>query len=96
MVTWQRPAVYRQVRESYVTYFKSKYDQAVIVFDGYDSGPSTKEMTQMRKRGSANSPKVEFEETNEVSLKRDIVFSKQRKQESICSSSWNAPHKSWL
>ena len=40
MVTWQRPAVYRQVRESYVTYFKSKYDQAVIVFDGYDSGPS--------------------------------------------------------
>ena len=45
--------------------------------------PSTKEMTQMRKRGSANSPKVEFEETNEVSLKRDIFLANKENKKAF-------------
>ena len=40
-------------------------------------------MTQMRKRGSANSLKVEFEETNEVSLKRDIFLANKENKKAF-------------
>ena len=59
------------------------YYEAVIVFDGYHSEPSTKEMNQIRRRGSANSPKVKFEETNEVSLKRDIFLANKENKKAF-------------
>ena len=73
-VTWPRPADYAKILESYVKYVRANYNEAIIVFDGYENEPSTKGMTQMRRSGSATVPKVVFEEKNAVSLKRDVFF----------------------
>ena len=46
-VTRPSPASYAQVCEAYVAYVKS-YGQCSVVFDGYCSGPSTKDEAHLR------------------------------------------------
>lgn len=42
-IPWPPKATYKEVYTAYETYVKSKYGNAVIIFDGYDGGASTKD-----------------------------------------------------
>ena len=44
--------------ESYVDYVRRKYVTLIIEFDGYDTGPSTKDMTHLRRICRAVNAKV--------------------------------------
>ena len=49
-VRWNLPCTYAKIIEAYVSYVKSHYgDSCKIVFDGYNSGPSTKDMEHDRR-----------------------------------------------
>ena len=82
-VTWPRPADYAKILESYVKYVRANYNEAIIVFDGYENEPSTKGMTQMRRSGLATVPKVVFEEKNAVSLKRDVFLTNKENKQAL-------------
>ena len=47
-INWKKGALYSEIADSYVNFVKSNYGEALIVFDGYLSGPSTKDNTHLR------------------------------------------------
>ena len=71
------------ILESYVQFVKSNYSGAIIVFDGYENEPSTKVMTQMKRRGATSAPKVVFKESNAVSLKRDAFLTNNENKQAL-------------
>ena len=83
-VFWPRPSRYGQILDSYVEYVKSNYSDAVVVFDGYGNLASTKDMTRTRRQGNINAPEIVVQESNEISVKREIFFSNKKKQRSLC------------
>lgn len=44
---WPRESSYRELTEMYVAFVSRKYTDATIIFDGYCSGPGTKDMTHL-------------------------------------------------
>ena len=47
-IPWNKGSTFIQICQSYVDYVRRRYSKAVVVFDGYQSGPSTKDPTHMR------------------------------------------------
>ena len=51
-VKWAKKAAYKDILLQYVRYVHAKYGQRTcIVFDGYESGPSTKDQEHLRRLG---------------------------------------------
>ena len=50
-VKWLPNTSYQSILNQYSRYVKSRYDRACIVFDGYDSGPYTKDHEHQRRAG---------------------------------------------
>jgi len=45
-ITWPKKSTYKKIVEQYVCYIQTKYGHSsCIVFDGYKSGPSTRDMS---------------------------------------------------
>ena len=50
LLTWCRGLTYNQLAHSFTTYITQKYgSDTVIVFDGYNSGPTTKDVTHLQR-----------------------------------------------
>lgn len=45
-IPWKNGFTYDEICQQYVTYVDHHYGHPVVVFDGYQSGPSTKDTTQ--------------------------------------------------
>ena len=68
----------------YVYYVLDKYRFPVIVFDGYQSGPSTEDNTQSRRNKSSTSVEVRFTGEITCSMKKVVfLFNKTHKQRFI-------------
>ena len=48
-ITWQRGITYSGICTQYMTYVRRRYSNAIVVFDGYEAGTSTKDMTHKRR-----------------------------------------------
>ena len=48
-VHWENNSTYLDISNSYLKYVKAKYGNAIVVFDGYPEGPSTKDNTHTRR-----------------------------------------------
>lgn len=72
-IPWPHKATYKEVYTDYETYVKSKYGNALIVFDGYEKGASTKDEVH-KKRASHSSMCSAFEPNMPITLK-DILLS---------------------
>jgi len=59
-----------KILQSYVSYVTKHYGQAVVVFDGYAAGPSTKDCTHHRPGGGSEGRKVVFNKDMTLQLKR--------------------------
>ncbi len=81
---WPRAATYQQICDSYVRYVKQKYGQAIIVFDGYNSGPSTKDCAHHRRLKGHIGAQVNFVGDMVVhSKKEDFLSNYTNKQQFI-------------
>ena len=49
---WPKKMIYGELCQLYVQYIQIHYNKAVIVFDGYDSGTSTKDETHRRRHNN--------------------------------------------
>ena len=65
---WKRGMTYSVICDLYVDYVKSNYKNAVVVFDGYEGGPSTKDTAHLRRTGGCASTTIKF--TEDMTLKK--------------------------
>ena len=81
---WPRGTTYGELAKMYSDYVSRKYGRALVVFDGYSNGPSTKDMTHLRRRGNPTVD-VNFTTEMEVTEKKDCFLANQHNKESFIS-----------
>ena len=81
----------------YVSYVMKHYGSAIVVFDGYKSGPSTKDITHLRRSKGCIGISIQFEEsmippikkthflTNSENKQRFIILLGSKLEENGCS-----------
>ena len=74
-ISWKVGETYDEICCHYIHYVTSKYKQAIIVFDGYESGPSTKDVMHERRSKSNISVAVHFTSDMTCSMKKDEFLS---------------------
>ncbi|XP_013394769.1 uncharacterized protein LOC106162148 [Lingula anatina] len=83
-IPWTFGITWNDIAHQYVTYVLRRYKRAVVVFDGYLYGPSTKDSTHLRRSNSIMSTAVMF--TGEMKLqsrKEEFLANKENKQRFI-------------
>ena len=71
---WKRGMTYSAICDLYVDYVKSNYKNAVVVFDGYEGGPSTKDTAHLRRTRGCTSTPVKFTEDMTLTLQKDLFL----------------------
>jgi len=75
---------YDAICNMYVEYVIRRYGQGIIVFDGYQDGPSTKGTTHQRRTGAYAGPTVIFASDMVLKSKKDeFLANKSNKQKFI-------------
>ena len=82
-VLWQKNLTYGQITEKYCNFVLSAYHEAVVIFDGYDSGPSTKDVTHSRRHSTLKSPTINFTEDMFTSTQEMFLANSLNKQKFI-------------
>lgn len=78
---WKRGNSFQSIIEAYVHFVNCHYPGAVVVWDGYSSGPTTKDMTHLRRSKGLIGRAVHF--TPEMTLqstKEQFLANKENKQ----------------
>ena len=75
---WKRGITYLAICDLYVDHIKSNYKNAVVVFYGYEGGPSTKDTAHLRRTGGCTRTPVKFTEDMTLTLK--LLRNKENKQ----------------
>ena len=57
---WNKNISYLDIANAYVEFVKADYGEAIVVFDGYMSGPSTKDNTHLRHSTKGVSQLINF------------------------------------
>ncbi len=71
---WKRGDQFSTILDSYVSYVKKRYGKAVVVFDGYESGPAPKDVTHQRRTGQSTGVEVKFKEDMLLAIKKEIFL----------------------
>ncbi|MES9882763.1 MAG: hypothetical protein ABW185_17995 [Sedimenticola sp.] len=75
-IPWNNGETYDTICSHYTRYVSEKYNrQAVIVFDGYESGPSTKYVAHGKRAKSSTTVPVHFTKDMICSMKKDELLS---------------------
>ncbi len=81
---WPKAISYRNLCQLYVQFVRKHYHDALIVFDGYSSGPSTKDETHQRRSGSEVGVNVDFKPDMLLTMKKKAFLANpQNKQRFI-------------
>ena len=67
----------------YVDFVNKNYPNAIVIFDGYESGPSTKDMTHQRRSGQVMSPVINFTGNMALSFSKDKFLSNDTNKQNI-------------
>ncbi|XP_053377818.1 uncharacterized protein LOC123527311 isoform X1 [Mercenaria mercenaria] len=68
---------FNTICSQYLSYLRGRYDNTVVVFDGYDQGPSTKDITHYRRSNGGVGTKVKFEYSTPFRSKKEIFLRNQ-------------------
>ena len=83
-ITWHRGSTYSGTCTQYITHVRRRHSNATVVFDGYEAGTSTKDMTHKRQTRRCASTTVHF--TSDIRLqtkKGDFLANRENKQRFI-------------
>ena len=70
----------------YVNYVGKKYGKPLIVFGGYDDGPSTKDATYQRRSGGVTSPTAHFTEDIVIQTKKEEFLSNKHNKQLLINT----------
>ena len=83
-IPWSRGSTFASIIGTYVRYITQRYRNPVVVFDGYVSGPSTKDVTHLRRTKGKSSAEVQFTPDMTLQTRKDLFLSNpQNKQRFI-------------
>ena len=81
---WPNQTTYANLASLYVQYVHRHYRHAVVVFDGYGSGPSTKDEAHQRRAMSKNiGAEVDFKPEMQLTMKRKAFLANPRNKQRI-------------
>ena len=81
---WKRGSSFDDICRMYVDHIRRNYSQPVIVFDGYESGPSTKDSTHLRRTKNIVGARVNFVGSMPLTMKKEhFLANKENKQQFI-------------
>ena len=80
---WKRGMTYSAICDLSVDYVKSNYKNAVIVFDGYEGGPSTKVTAHLRRTRGCTSTPVKFTEDMTLTLKKNLFLKNKKNKQAF-------------
>lgn len=84
--SWTRGNTFQSIIDGYTQFVNSRYPHAVIVFDCYMSGPSTKDMTHLRRTNGRRGAAVHFSLDMVLrSTKEQFLANAENKQRFICA-----------
>ena len=69
--------------QSYVDFVLRKYGKATIIFDGYNSGPCTKDSAHLQRKHLKTSLDIRFDEDMLVSDTRDAFLSNEANKQRL-------------
>ncbi|XP_071165969.1 uncharacterized protein [Mytilus edulis] len=72
---WAKGATVDTICMTYFNYVNNHYTDATVVFDGYPSVPTTKDVTHFRRTKGIISPKVNFNNATPIKTKKDEFLS---------------------
>ena len=81
LIPWSRGSTFASILQSYVCYVTQRFQQAVVVFDGYLSGPSTKGIPHQRKTKGKSSVEVVFTLHMTLQTKKDFFLSNKKNKQ---------------
>ena len=58
---WKKDTTYNEIASTYAKFVEKHYENATVVFDGYLTGPSTKDNTHARRSTLSESKKINFD-----------------------------------
>ena len=83
-ITWHRGTTYRGICTQYITYVRRWYGNATVVFDGYEAGTSTKDMTHKRRTRRCAPTAVHFTSDIRMYIKKEkFLANRENKQRFI-------------
>ena len=78
---WPKGHTYLSLCHQYTQYIQRHFEEAVVVFDGYDHGPSTKDETHCRRSGKEVGVEVSFEPNMFTTMKKAAFLANQRNKQ---------------
>jgi len=83
-IPWQKDGTFGSICDQYYQYLFQKYSNTTVVFDGYKNGPSTKDITHVRRNNGNVGTPVRFTlETPFRSSKESFLKNSENKQSFI-------------
>ena len=84
-IGWKKKETFSNIAKRYASFVIKNYGNATVVFDGY-SGPSIKDMTNLRRQGNKTSNAIKFNNNTNFLGKqeefvRNALISSERKNE---------------
>ena len=70
-IKWSKYATYAQIASLYSDFVLSKYGDAIVIFDGYNSKPSTKDTTRLRRASKSMSRQINFTEEMNCNVSKE-------------------------
>ena len=93
---WPSHSTYADIASIYVQFVTRHYGEAVVVFDGYESGPSTKDETHQRREGKYSyGPEVNFKPNMKITMKKKGLPCKPPKQAEVSVFPGQGDGKCW-
>ena len=81
-IPWQIGSTYNNISQKYTDYVMQHYGQASVVFDGYDSVPSTKDNAHLQ-RTREQMTEVHFTGSTIMNVKKDAFLSNTKNKQSF-------------
>ena len=92
-IPWQRGKIYHLIVSSYVEYAINRYPNAIMVFDGYMSGPTTKDSTHLTRQKHLQGKPVHFTLDMVLHLSKDDFLSNKEIKQKLIAVLGNALEK---
>ena len=80
-IPWVVGTSFINICQVYIDYVKHNFADATVVFDGYPEGPSTKDVTHMRRNKGQRSTDIIFTESMPCKVKKELFLSNKRNKQ---------------
>jgi hypothetical protein len=80
-IPWESGRTYGELCESYIQFVQSNFCSAIVVFDGYECGPSTKDSTHERRATGIVGTEVRFSDATRFRGKKKIFLANNKNKQ---------------